>query len=609
MKFKSRKGRRGGLWLLFLLVIVSCLAWSKTHALIIGVGEFNDPAITELPGAIRDAKQLGALLERQGIGLKEEGSLRVVLNPARGEILKEIFEWTQRGETGDQMILYYGGHGETQEKSGQTKTYWVPRDGYTAMSLREDTFLNFQEKVVPLLQNGLQGKQSLLILDACYSGSIIVERPVGEAKLELDGFAMLAEQLGIQVLVSAGEKERSKEREEGGGYFTHALIEGLKGNANANNDDTIEMGELGSYVEERVKRETENEQKPIYFGTLSQMVIARDPTRRTREILGEVTTLFSDGKIQAKHFLEYATILGQDSEKDTSVQGTIRKLLEEFYQNKNLDTLNTMTEKALGTSAEDTSVQTSTGTCFLTLVSGNSLVEGATIWIDAQETGEKMGSQGSGGVIFSKIAQGNHLVTIEKDDIQPIELDVKLDEADTLKVVTVEAEKAKRMVIIRTDPREAEITINGQKQTNTSPVMKQFEVGTSLEIVAAKPGYNDATHHEVLHTKGEPMELLISMEKNPSPGMPIKIERDSGPKTLTPKLEWMGNDPEGDPIVFDLFLREQGGTWQEVARDIQKSEYTLGKLEAATQYFWKVIVKDNHGNETEGVEWSFWTRD
>ncbi|HPE70492.1 MAG TPA: caspase family protein, partial [Thermotogota bacterium] len=343
------------MFILYVLLVLACALGmgAKTYALVIGVGEFNDPKIQALPGALEDARQLAVLFERLGIASPGDGSLELLLNPTGNELYGAIFNWTTKGEEGDRMVLYYGGHGETLEENGKARTYLVPSDGFSEPRLLRRSCVDFQEEIMPLFEENLEGKETLLIIDACYSGSILGTRPLSAPKIEYNEFGVLAQARGIQVLVSAGGDELSREKPGGGGYFTTALIEGMKGAANANGNETIEMGELGAYVQREVKASTENKQNPRYFGNNPEMVIAQDPAKTTNELKRMVMDLFSDGNISLDHFAEYGKILGQEAMQDTPVQQKIRKYLEQYYQVRDVETLNTMTQKALG---EETSV-------------------------------------------------------------------------------------------------------------------------------------------------------------------------------------------------------------------------------------------------------------
>ena len=64
------------------------------------------------------------------------------------------------------------------------------------------------------------------------------------------------------------------------------------------------------------------------------------------------------------------------------------------------------------------------------------------------------------------------------------------------------------------------------------------------------------------------------------------------------------------PSVYSFFEKLITGTSSNpplVARDITTKSYKPSTLDYSTTYYWKVVVKDDHGNETEGPIWRFTT--
>jgi hypothetical protein len=82
----------------------------------------------------------------------------------------------------------------------------------------------------------------------------------------------LFNQEGRAVLTSSDVNETSAESTVwGGGHgvFTWALLEGLRGLADANTDKIVTAGELFDYVSNRVRKETRNKQNPRALPGLS----------------------------------------------------------------------------------------------------------------------------------------------------------------------------------------------------------------------------------------------------------------------------------------------------------------------------------------------------
>lgn len=77
------------------------------------------------------------------------------------------------------------------------------------------------------------------------------------------------------------------------------------------------------------------------------------------------------------------------------------------------------------------------------------------------------------------------------------------------------------------------------------------------------------------------------------------------PVTLT--LAWTANDPDGDDLVFDVYL---GPTQSPplVAADVPDPSFAPASLEYSTTYWWRIVARDPVGAEASGVTWSFTTR-
>ncbi len=76
---------------------------------------------------------------------------------------------------------------------------------------------------------------------------------------------------------------------------------------------------------------------------------------------------------------------------------------------------------------------------------------------------------------------------------------------------------------------------------------------------------------------------------------------------LDPVLSWECSDPDGDPLVYDVYFGMEGGSWPKVASNISEREYDPGLLEENTGYFWVIVAKDDHGHEVFTQPWAFHT--
>ena len=87
------------------------------------------------------------------------------------------------------------------------------------------------------------------------------------------------------------------------------------------------------------------------------------------------------------------------------------------------------------------------------------------------------------------------------------------------------------------------------------------------------------------------------------------IPPDGATNILPGCLEWTGGDPDGDTVVYDVYL----GTTSPPplsARNVSETLYcSPGDLVFNTTYYWKIVAWDEYGASTEGPIWSFTIRD
>ena len=72
-------------------------------------------------------------------------------------------------------------------------------------------------------------------------------------------------------------------------------------------------------------------------------------------------------------------------------------------------------------------------------------------------------------------------------------------------------------------------------------------------------------------------------------------------------FSWTGGDPDiEDTVTYDIFFGTSDNP-PKIKSDYTSTVYNYGALEENTEYFWKIISKDNHGETNTGDVWSFTT--
>jgi hypothetical protein len=72
-------------------------------------------------------------------------------------------------------------------------------------------------------------------------------------------------------------------------------------------------------------------------------------------------------------------------------------------------------------------------------------------------------------------------------------------------------------------------------------------------------------------------------------------------------LSWMGGDPDGDPVTYDVFLGINNPPTEKVSANQTATTYDPGTLDSMTTYYWNIVAWDNHHASTAGPLWTFST--
>ena len=120
--------------------------------------------------------------------------------------------------------------------------------------------------------NRIQSERLIFIADSCYSGAS------GGRTISLTGVRShisdsfmdrIAAGKGKIILTASGANEVSEENAKlQHGVFTYYLLEGLKGNADTDQDGLITVDEVYKYISDRVPQATNNAQHPIKKGSV-----------------------------------------------------------------------------------------------------------------------------------------------------------------------------------------------------------------------------------------------------------------------------------------------------------------------------------------------------
>lgn len=182
----------------------------------------------------------------------------------------KLFRFVKEGVS--RVFVYYVGHGAPDLESSEA--YFVPVDtnpqDLKSNGYRLQTFYDNLAKV--------PAKKMTVVLDACFSGNSDrgmlfknISPTLVKVKKEFRGPA------GAVLMTSAAVDQVSTwYREKRHSLFTYYFLKGLQGEADANKDGKITVGEMDSYLKENVpymaRKLIGNEQNPVVTGSASDVL-------------------------------------------------------------------------------------------------------------------------------------------------------------------------------------------------------------------------------------------------------------------------------------------------------------------------------------------------
>lgn len=224
----------------------------KIWAVIVGIARYEH--MPTLKYSDDDAYKIYAFLKSPEGGALKDEQIKILIDEdaSRNSILQAMNQVFMKADENDVIMLYYSGH-------GLEGTFLpIDYDGYSNL-LKHD-------EVKEMLSKS-KAKNKVCFIDACHSGSLFATKGSYANSLIYFYDELEKSSGGMAFLMSSKSKEYSLE--DGGlrqGIFSHYLIRGLKGEADANKDLTISLKELFEYVYHEVREYTGNVQTPMIAG-------------------------------------------------------------------------------------------------------------------------------------------------------------------------------------------------------------------------------------------------------------------------------------------------------------------------------------------------------
>jgi hypothetical protein len=188
--------------------------FGRYHALVIGNDEYRH--LKKLVTAVSDARAIAWVLKEE-YGFKTT----VLENATRSELISALFEYRAKLGPGDNLLIYYAGHGQLDPETEEG--YWLPVD-----SRKKDPTHWFANSTISTMLKGIDAKHVLLIADSCFSGSL--SRSVFSRSRRSDYIETLNSKRARVVMTSGGMEPVLDSGGEGHSVFAKYLLRALRAN-------------------------------------------------------------------------------------------------------------------------------------------------------------------------------------------------------------------------------------------------------------------------------------------------------------------------------------------------------------------------------------------
>ena len=239
--------RAGQSWGELAQSVLGLRGFGRSYALVIGISDYD--GYVDLPTG-NDAERMADYLIREaGFDYVHLLTEEKVTKDRISELMSDEFPALLQGD--DRFLFYWSGHGDTRSVAeGDGKAGYLPL---------ADTPLRKWSRMIAMAdvsrwQKFLSARQSLFLLDACFSG---LAGFVPQSKTPRDWRIEQLSQPSYHVMSAGTENEKTIASDAwGGSLFTAAVLDGLRGAADARSgfakDGIVSLTELKAYVQERV---------------------------------------------------------------------------------------------------------------------------------------------------------------------------------------------------------------------------------------------------------------------------------------------------------------------------------------------------------------------
>jgi WD40 repeat protein len=224
------------------------------YLVVVGINNYKNPKYN-LNYATADASDFLTAIQKNNSLFNKINTIYLNDEKAtKSNITSELDKIKKIATPKDVFLFYYAGHGVIDANKN---FYLVPHD-VTQLYGNDDALAQkgISAAEMQVYAKEIKAQKQLFILDACQSAGVGADlrvSPNARGAAEEKAIAQLARATGTHWLTASGSEQFASEFDQlHHGAFTYVLLEGLKGKADATNDQKITVTELNTYLQEQV---------------------------------------------------------------------------------------------------------------------------------------------------------------------------------------------------------------------------------------------------------------------------------------------------------------------------------------------------------------------
>ena len=244
---------------------------SKRVALLVGVDQYGDEALTTLSFSGKDANDLATVLRSDtGGGFDEVTVLTGPERTTRSAILDTLDKITSDLQRDDTLLVYLSGHGTlTLDAINGTELYFLPSDATLDQPKEQGVLVSWLEETLA----DKVARRRVLILDTCHNGrsksglSNQTEQQLSSLRGEPPAPNTVRQVSESEARLYAAHfyQPAMEDKALQNGVYTHYLIQSLTAQATTadlNQDGLVDVTEAHDYAQDRTVRHTGGLQVP-----------------------------------------------------------------------------------------------------------------------------------------------------------------------------------------------------------------------------------------------------------------------------------------------------------------------------------------------------------